>query len=54
VVEGFCTAGAPSASWPILVSPRNEPKGRRLEARFPQVRRPASATSPRRPPPRAA
>jgi pyrroline-5-carboxylate reductase len=42
VVEGFCTAGAPSGAWPITVSPRNEQRGRSLEARFPQVRRAAS------------
>jgi pyrroline-5-carboxylate reductase len=36
VVEGFCTSGMPCS---ILVSPRNEQKGRSLEARFPQVHR---------------
>jgi pyrroline-5-carboxylate reductase len=39
VVEGFCTAGRPCS---ILLSPRNEQRGRSLEARFPQVRRAAS------------
>jgi pyrroline-5-carboxylate reductase len=36
VVEGFCTANRPCS---ILVSPRNEQVSRRLESRFPQVRR---------------
>ena len=36
VVEGFCTSSLPCS---ILVSPRNELKGRSLESRFPQVRR---------------
>ena len=39
VVEGFCTSGMPCS---IQLSPRNEQRGRALEARFPQVRRAAS------------
>jgi len=39
VVEGFCTSGSPCR---ILVSPRNEQKGRNLAARFPQVTRAGS------------
>jgi pyrroline-5-carboxylate reductase len=38
VVEGYCTSGLPCS---ILVSPRNEARGRALEQRFPQVRRAA-------------
>jgi pyrroline-5-carboxylate reductase len=39
VVEGFCTSGNPCQ---ILVSPRNEQKGRNLAARFSQVTRAGS------------
>ena len=39
VVEGFCTSGSPCR---ILVSPRNEQKGRNLAERFPQVTRAGS------------